>query len=57
MVTIRNITDFISRLLNAGPEEQARVEQEVLHIVSDHSGVDIKDLWLDMSITGDLGLD
>ena len=57
MVTIRNISDFISRLLNAGLEEQARVEQEVLHIVSEHSGVDIKDLWLDMLITGDLGLD
>ncbi|HEY0356770.1 MAG TPA: hypothetical protein VGC29_11225 [Flavisolibacter sp.] len=57
MVTIRNISDFISRLLNAGLEEQAQVEQEILHIVSEHSGVDIKDLWLDMLIADDLGLD
>lgn len=57
LATIRNISDYIVGLLGADQERKAQIEQEVLAIVSDHAGMDTADLWLDMSITGDLGLD
>jgi len=57
MVTIRSISDYIAKLSGADVVRKAQIEQEVLSIVSDHAGVDISDLWLDMSITSDLGLD
>lgn len=57
MVCIRNISDYIATLSGADAVPKAQIEQEVLAIVSHHAGVDISDLWLDMSITNDLGLD
>jgi acyl carrier protein len=57
MATIRNISDYIAKLSGADAKTKAQIEQEVLVIVSDHAGIDINDLQLDMSITSDLGLD
>ena len=57
MTTIRKISDYIANLLNADSERRSEIENEVLDIVSDHAGVEITKLWLDMSITNDLGLD
>ena len=57
METIRHVCDYISKLSNADSERKVQIEQEILNIVADHSGVDIKKLWLDMSISRDLGLD
>jgi acyl carrier protein len=57
MTTIRHISDYISSHTGADSERMAQIEREVLSIVADHAGVDITELWLDMSITNDLGLD
>jgi acyl carrier protein len=57
MFTIRHIIDYITRLSNDDAERKAQIEQEVLAIVADHAGVDVSNLWLDMSITNNLGLD
>jgi acyl carrier protein len=55
MVTIRDIHNYLYKI--ADSDSKSLIEQELLMIISDHAGVDIKDLWLDMSITEDLGLD
>jgi acyl carrier protein len=55
MVTIRDILNYLIKIANA--DSKSHIEQELLMIISDHAGVDVKDLWLDMSITSDLGLD
>ncbi len=56
-VTVRDISDYITGISNADPERKIQMEQEILLIVSDHAGIDIKHLSLDMSIINDLGLD
>jgi acyl carrier protein len=57
METIRDIRNYIINLSNANSDSVIEIEKELLALISDHAGVDIKELWLDMSITNDLGLD
>jgi acyl carrier protein len=57
MTTIRNICDYLAEVTAADAHMKTQIEQEVLGLVADHAGVDDSELWLDMSITNDLGLD
>lgn len=55
MATIRDIVDYLTAV--SGHMERADIEDRVFQIVATHVGVPLEALYLDMSLTDDLGLD
>ena len=57
MTTIRHIAEYLVKISNADEDRKAVIEKEVLDIVAEHAGFNVTELSLDMSLTGDLGMD